>query len=237
MRILLCFLSLFAATKALKTPRILSFGGNGMIGSETLHRLLQKKNYNITLVHRGNWFYDSKLRIQPFVTPIICDRNKVPKCDNCTINALKNCSVLNEIVQEAKIDDGFEAVLDFSAFEPKWVHDAMDILKDVKVGIYIYISSDAVYEVSVPKTTKRLSVETDAVRPKDPKLRTKLQKEDPYGNAKLAGEEVLRDQNEFPYVVFRYSKLLFIVFTLWYVSNYYQVNEGFRHSHLDYQKK
>ena len=98
MRILLCFLSIFAATKALKNPRILSFGGNGMIGSETLHRLLQKKNYNITMVHRGNWFYDSKLRIQPFVTPIICDRNKVPTCDNCTINALKNCSVLDEII-------------------------------------------------------------------------------------------------------------------------------------------
>ena len=57
--------------------------------------------------------------------------------------------------------------------------------------------------MSVPKTTKRLSVETDAVRPKDPKLRNKLQKEDPYGNAKLAGEEVLRDQNYFPFVVFR----------------------------------
>ena len=189
------------------TSRILSFGGNGMIGSETLHQLLQKKNYNITMIHRGNWLYDSKVRIQPFVTPIICDRNKVPNCDNCSINALKNCTLLNEIIEEAKNDgEGFEAVLDFSAYEPKWVHDAIDILKGVKVGLYIYISSDAVYEVSAPKSTKRLSKEEDAVRPKDPKLRTKLQKEDPYGNAKLAGEEALTDQNEFPYVIFRQEK-------------------------------
>ena len=83
-------------------PRILSFGGNGMIGSATLHRLLQKQNYNITLIHRGNWIYDSNVRIKPHVTPIICDRNKVPKCDNCTINALKNCSDLIQIGQNSQ---------------------------------------------------------------------------------------------------------------------------------------
>ena len=44
------------------------------------------------------------------------------------------------------------------------VHDAIDILKEKAVGVYIYISSDAVYEVSIPKSSKRLSKETDAVR-------------------------------------------------------------------------
>ena len=44
------------------------------------------------------------------------------------------------------------------------VHDAIDILKDKNVGVYIYISSDAVYEVSIPKSSKRLSKEMDAVR-------------------------------------------------------------------------
>ena len=44
------------------------------------------------------------------------------------------------------------------------VHDAIDILKEKNVGVYIYISSDAVYEVSIPKSSKRLSKETDAVR-------------------------------------------------------------------------
>jgi hypothetical protein len=44
------------------------------------------------------------------------------------------------------------------------VHDAIDILKEKVVGVYIYISSDAVYEVSIPKSSKRLSKETDAVR-------------------------------------------------------------------------
>ena len=57
------------------------------------------------------------------------------------------------------------------------VHDAIDTLKNKNVGVYVYISSDAVYEVSIPKTSKRLSKEEDAVRPKDPKSRQKLKQQ------------------------------------------------------------
>ena len=43
--------------------------------------------------------------------------------------------------------DIFDVVLDFSGYEPKWIHDNCQVLKD-KVGVYIYISTDSVYEVS-----------------------------------------------------------------------------------------
>ena len=102
----------------------------------------------------------------------------------------------------------FDFILDFSAYEPKWVHDTIDMMKKKKVGLYVYISSDSVYEVSNPKTTRRLSVEDDAVRPEDLKLRKKLAKDEPYGNAKLGGEEALADQTHFPWVAFRYADVI-----------------------------
>ena len=75
----------------------------------------------------------------------------------------------------------------------KWVHDAIEVLTG-KVGVYIYISSDAVYEVSDPKTTDRPSQESDAVRPKDLETKRRLINADRYGDAKLGGEEALKDQ-------------------------------------------
>ena len=43
--------------------------------------------------------------------------------------------------------DRFDYVLDFSAYEPKWVHDAIGILQgkiDKESGVYLYISTDSV---------------------------------------------------------------------------------------------
>ena len=77
--------------------------------------------------------------------------------------------------------------------QAKWVHDAIEVLAD-KVGVYIYISSDAVYEVSNPKTTDRPSTEEDAIRPEDPETRKKLIEGERYGDAKLSGEEALKAQ-------------------------------------------
>lgn len=202
---LLVILIIYGFSYASGLPKILSFGGNGMIGSAVLTRLISSKLYNITLISRGHWHYDSAIRIKPYVHAIVCDRNKIPKCDNCSINALSHCNELMQVINET---DEFEAVLDFSAFEPKWVHDAIDVLKSVTVKVYIYISSDAVYEVSNPKGSKRLSVEEDAVRPADVKIRQNLAKQDPYGHAKLAGEEALKDQSHFPWVVFRYADVI-----------------------------
>lgn len=78
-------------------------------------------------------------------------------------------------------------------FQAKWVHDAIELLKG-KTGVYIYISSDAVYEVSKPKTSDRPSSEEDAVRPEDREHRRTLINADRYGDAKLSGEEALVNQ-------------------------------------------
>ena len=43
---------------------LLSFGGNGMIGSAVLDRLIKTDVYEVTMVSRGSWHYDSNLRIK-----------------------------------------------------------------------------------------------------------------------------------------------------------------------------
>lgn len=50
------------------------------MGASTVERLLQRGD-NVTIVNRGNWYWDSKERIKPYVNYISCDRkNNVNSC-------------------------------------------------------------------------------------------------------------------------------------------------------------
>ena len=56
-----------------------------------------------------------------------------------------------------------------------------------------------------------LILEEDAIRPDDLKIRKRLNQQDPYGDAKFAGEEVLMEQRSkggFPWVAFRYADVI-----------------------------
>ena len=67
-------------------------------------------------------------------------------------------------------------------------------------------------QVSIDKPTKRPSVESDAVRPKDEKEVNLLKKKDPYGHYKLSCEEALahyqRSQGGFPWVSLRLADVI-----------------------------
>lgn len=190
--------------------KVLSFGGNGNIGSEVMTMMIAEGDYDITIVSRGNWHFDAGVRVMPYVNSIICDRSTDAPCageEDCDINTLHYCKELMEVVNAT---EKFDVVLDFSGYEAKWIHDAIATLED-KVGVYVYVSTDSVYEVCEPKTSKRPSLETDDVRPADIKKRELLQKEDPYGHAKLAGEEALKYQREdggFPWVALRFADVI-----------------------------
>lgn len=191
-----------------KKKKILSLGGNGMIGSATLARLISKgeraeEGYDITLVSRGSWPFDSETRIAPYVKSINCDRQL----------GLANCP---ELMEEIESTDQYYAVLDFSGYTPNWVKDAAEVLKD-KTRVYVYVSTDSVYEVVEGKTyaeSGRRSVETDAVRPTDEDLRKQLNEFDDYGDEKFAGEEVLVEQRGVngtegvPYVFLRFCDVI-----------------------------
>lgn len=168
--------------------KILVFGGNGFIGSETVRRLLDKGD-EITIVNRGNWYFDSEERIKPFVSEHFkCNRDQ-----------------LLEIECEELLSSGYyDAVIDFSSYNSRQIKQVVDILRE-RVGIYVYISTDSIYEVC-DKTHSGLTTEEDAVRPKSPKKRLKLKREEQYAHDKLACEEVLQEQRKeggFPYVALR----------------------------------
>ena len=168
--------------------KILVFGGNGFIGSETVRRLIDRGD-EITIVNRGNWYFDSEARIKPFVSAHFkCNRDQ-----------------LLEIECEELLTSGsYDAVIDFSSYNARQIKQVVDILKE-RVGLYIYISTDSIYEVC-DKTHSGPVTEEDAVRPKSPKKRLQLKREEKYAHDKLACEEVLQEQRKeggFPYVALR----------------------------------
>ena len=204
-------LALFSLAIVNANKKILSFGGNGNIGSEVLHTMIESGGHDITLVSRGSWHFDAGVRIMPYVKTVICDRGGEPGSgiDGGTDvgNPLKNCTELMEIVEKT---DKFDAILDFSGYEPKWVYDAAELFKD-KADVYVYISTDSVYEVCEREDKDRPAKETDSVRPKDEKLSRNLIAGDRYGDAKLAGEEILAEQREkggIPWVALRLADVI-----------------------------
>ena len=176
------------AKKAGTPRRVLVFGGNGFIGSEVVRRLLDHKE-DVTIVNRGNWYFDSEKRIKPYIkTHYKCDRDKSLQLE------------CKELLHSGKYD----VVIDFSSYNAKQIQQAVGVLKD-RAGVYIYISTDSVYEVC-QKDHVAPTTEEDAVRPRSPKKRLELKKNEAYGHEKLACEEVLQEQRKaggFPYVVLR----------------------------------
>ena len=143
------------------------FGGNGFMGSETVLSLLTQFD-KVIVVNRGNWYYDSNLRImqRKEVIHIKCDRFK-HKNENNLLKCEKFIKLLGSITN-------IDLVVDFSAYKPKAISDALEVLKG-KVHLYIYISSDSVYEVCEGyNTASGLLKETDSVRPKDMEKRRML---------------------------------------------------------------
>ncbi|XP_005112150.1 chloroplast stem-loop binding protein of 41 kDa b, chloroplastic [Aplysia californica] len=170
---------------------ILIFGGNGFIGSSTAERLIAA-GHKLTLVNRGNWYWDTGFYVQPHVQHIMCDR----------MQAASKCSGLVDFVYYS---DKIDAVVDFSAYHPQSVADTLSALGG-KVRLYIYISTDSVYEVSAKNHTEP-SLESDAVRPSSEEKQKEFAAQESYGHRKLECEEILADyrQNKYgpPYVSLR----------------------------------
>lgn len=173
--------------------KVLVFGGNGFIGSEAVSRLL-KRGDEITMVNRGNWYFDSEERIKPFVSAHFkCNRDKLLEVE----------------CEELSASGYYDAVIDFSSYNARQIKQVVEILRG-RVGLYIYISTDSIYEVC-DKKHDGLTVEEDAVRPKSPKKRLQLKREEKYAHDKLACEEVLQEQRKeggFPYVALRFPDVI-----------------------------
>ncbi|XP_060077209.1 uncharacterized protein LOC132556783 [Ylistrum balloti] len=180
---------LFSTTEAHDPKNILVLGGNGFIGAATSERLIARGD-NLVLVNRGNWYWDSKSTVKPFVIHLTCDRQR----------QLRHCEDLRRFKDAVY----FDVVIDFSAYHSEAVEDVLDLLKS-RIGRYIYISSDSVYEVC-QKNHSNPSLESDAVRPFNTEERLLMAGKDDYGHRKLECEEVLvrqREKGGVPYVLLR----------------------------------
>ena len=103
---LLC-LSSCAQNAAQSRKKILVLGGDGMLGSETVARL-KLRGHDITVLHRGNWYWDSSLRIKPWVNFIQCDRDHLKECFD----------KLGDVTREKGL---WDAVIDFSGYTPNHI--------------------------------------------------------------------------------------------------------------------
>merc|ERR1719215_1008796 len=166
-----------------------------MIGSCVIDRLRKTDKYDITIVTRNNWHWGSETRVKPYVTQYTCNRDYQPPCMaeqnavDCDSNAIRQCPDLVQFINETS---KFDYIMDFSTFHPKWINDNMEVLAG-KVGLYIYISTDSVYEVCNKKPDWEKTKETDAIRPTDQAEVEKLHQANSYGHFKLAAEEALEE--------------------------------------------
>lgn len=158
---------------------ILVLGGNGFIGAECVETLLNtfdKNKYKLVLINRGNWNdWDSSTRIKPHIHEnIVFDRSHGRSLE----------TVLGSYLNR----DGFkfEAVVDFSGFKRNQMKSVCEGIPLNKIGLYIYISTDSVYEVSVTRSDKNAELlETDSVRPQSKDDIRRLKKLDSYAHHKL----------------------------------------------------
>ena len=98
-RVLYLLLNVVALCQA---KSYLVFGGNGLLGAELVSLLRLRQRADITIINRGNWYWDTKFRIKPFVKHIKCDRYTI-----------KSCKEFQKLIEEKGF---FDMVYDFSSY-------------------------------------------------------------------------------------------------------------------------
>jgi len=182
-----------------------------MIGSAVMNKLIAEGSYDITIVSRGSWPYNTSVDIGEHVRSIECDRDicaeiEFTEEEECG-NGLDYCEELLELVQET---EKFDYVLDFSGFMPLWVEDSVSLLEK-KADVYIYISTDSLYDVSETSPNNVRTNETEIKRPEDAEKREEVNELQEYGDEKLQCEEYLMEQRSaggIPWVALRFADVI-----------------------------
>ena len=83
--------------------KVFVLGGNGLLGSATIRSLLNISmvKYEITILNRGNWYWDTEKIIKPYVTHIECTRGD---------GFRESCTQLHGAT--------FDTIIDFSSYDP-----------------------------------------------------------------------------------------------------------------------
>ena len=164
--------------------RVLVIGGTSFIGRATVEALL-RTGALVTILNRGK-------SLNPFgaaVHHIKCDRRRHPK------------------KLQSHLELGWDAVVDFVAFDPEDVEPVL--LSASALGRYILISTDSVYMAVDPcnfeRASNRLLETSDAQGPSEERASL-----DQYGADKLAAEQALRfgGREDLDWIAFRLPDVL-----------------------------
>lgn len=123
--VFIVFLASLSSVSCGTVKRVLVFGGNGLIGAASVDRMLEQ-GHELTLVTRGNWYWDTEETIKPRVNHVKCDRMK----------KLRDCW--------AQFPEYFDAIVDFSGFDPYMIKDAIEVFK----GKYDQINSNFIFSLN-----------------------------------------------------------------------------------------
>lgn len=179
--ILLAFLGAHRATA--RVERVLVIGGTQFIGRATVEAILDTyRSASVTLLNRGR--SANPFEGHPRVAVVKCDRYT-----GCFSSYLRNA---RERVA------GFDAVVDFIAFEPAHVQPLFAVDPEF-LGHYVFVSTDSVYMASDPTHYSRDAdgrlLEESATRPSNAEEAERLHARDTYGSMKLYTEGALMEQS------------------------------------------
>ncbi|ELU03475.1 hypothetical protein CAPTEDRAFT_208513, partial [Capitella teleta] len=170
----------------------LIFGGNGFLGYETLLAITSLRNINVVVANRGRSWQWGKLRSLEERTQAKGPFKGMPQIFK--LDRKEPLTRAGELMKYIYSVDSIDFVIDFSAYNKYAIEQVIETEElRRKIGHYIYISTDSVYEVCDVSAGKPLR-ECDSIRPSCPKRRHKLDKKDSYGRKKLECEEVLQTQ-------------------------------------------
>eukprot|EP00930_Biecheleria_cincta_P098102 TRINITY_DN89792_c0_g1_i1.p1 TRINITY_DN89792_c0_g1~~TRINITY_DN89792_c0_g1_i1.p1 ORF type:complete len:427 (-),score=95.69 TRINITY_DN89792_c0_g1_i1:57-1337(-) len=174
-----------------RRPAVLVLGGSKFMGKALVDDLLDQKA-KICVVNRGRKHWGSSYPSAGKTARVLADREEP--------------ELFARRLREAtrRLGRAWDMVVDFSAFDGNDMRASLDGL-GANFKLYVYISSDSIYEVSAwaaakwkpneSHTGEEIVVTEDlAVRPTDPSEQRALNKKDDYGHGKLVGEEVLRER-------------------------------------------
>jgi len=159
-----------------------------MIGSEIVSRLLES-DYQVTVMHRGTNYWDYESRILPHVRYVKFNRKKPERC-----------SLLADSTE-------FDLCVDCSGYKRKYMEPILKALQN-RIGYYVYLSTDSVYEVCNFIASPTGITETDSVRPKNPEKRRKLARSESYGHQKLLCEELIQEFLKCPWLIVRLADVI-----------------------------
>ncbi|PHJ24749.1 nad dependent epimerase dehydratase family protein [Cystoisospora suis] len=157
-----------------KKKKILVLGGTAFIG-RTVVESLAAGGYSLVLLNRGRSYWDGKH----------VENAEYIQADRRDSTAFSKCI---DTLTQKEVEEGREswlAVVDFSAYKPTEMQASLDGLQG-RFDMYIYISSDSVYEVCDSELWKDSPFvdESHAVRPADEARVRILRKKDTYGHVR-----------------------------------------------------